>query len=206
MGPTPLAAWLARAAHTEAASVLAFCRLRRELTAYRAPRRLCRSVLQAAAEEIEHARSMARLAALHGGRTRHIEYAASRRVRRLVDVARENAVEGCVNETFAALMAVHQASAAAHEPLRNALQPIAREEVRHAQLAWQIHAWALSKLTPSERRRVEGAMATAAMRLVASSAITDEDAMTRRELGLPGAKRKRSLAKALDRALWRRPE
>jgi len=204
-GPTPLAAWLARAAHTEAASVLAFCRLRRELAAHGAPRRICKSVLTAAADEVQHARSMARLAAIHGGRTRHIGYEASRRIRCLVDVACENAVEGCVNETFAALMAVHQASSAAHEPLRKALQPIARDEVRHAQLAWEIHAWALSKLTASARRRVERAMADAAARLLSSSAIAEEDAATRRDLGLPAAERRRSLASALDEALWRRP-
>jgi hypothetical protein len=162
-------------------------------------------VLQAAAEEVAHARSMARLAAIHGGRTQHIGYQSSRRVRRLVDVARENAVEGCVNETFAALMAVHQAGAAAHEPLRNALQSIAREEVRHAQLAWEIHAWALSKLTASERRRVCGALAGAAARLIASSADAAQDEATRRALGLPDAQRKRSLASALDEALWRGP-
>jgi hypothetical protein len=204
-GPTPLAAWLARALHTEAASVLAFCRLRRELAAHGAPPRLCGRVLQAAAEEVAHARSMARLAAIHGGRTRRIRYESSRRVRRLVDVAHENAVEGCVNETFAALMAVHQAGAAAHEPLRNALQSIAHEEVRHAQLAWEIHAWALSKLSASERRRVHGALADAAARLIASSAAANPDEVTRRALGLPDAQRKRSLASALDEALWRGP-
>jgi len=201
-GPTPVAAWLARAAHTEAASVLAFCRLRRELAAHGAPRRLCQRTLQAADEEVRHARSMARLAMAHGGRTTRIVYEASHHIRNLVDVAIENAVEGCVNETFAALMAAHQANAAAYEPLRNALQPIAREEVRHAQLAWDIHAWALSRLTRSERRRIERALRDAADRLVSSSAIAHEDSSTRHTLGLPDADHKRALAIALDANLW----
>jgi hypothetical protein len=204
MGPTPLGAWLARATHTEAASVLAFCRLRRELAAHGAPRELCRRALHAAAEEVQHARSMARLAVAHGGRTRHIRYETANGIRSLLHVAQENAVEGCVNETFAALMAVHQASAAADEPLRNVLQKIAREEVRHAELAWDIHAWALSQLTRSESRRVERSLAEAAERLVSSSAIADGDDTTLRELGLPDPARKRRLAKALHARLWTR--
>ena len=52
----PSAVWLARAAHLEAASVEAFRRLRADLAAYGAPRRLLRGCSRAAADERRHAR------------------------------------------------------------------------------------------------------------------------------------------------------
>ncbi len=41
------------------------------------------------------------------------------------------------------------------------MQSIARDECRHAELAWAVHAWASPRLSADERRRVDDAMRAA---------------------------------------------
>jgi hypothetical protein len=69
----------------------------------------------------------------------------------------ENAVAGCVGETFGALFAMRQACSARDDTVRRTMAVIARDEVRHATLAWAIHRWCWSRLLPRERARVETA-------------------------------------------------
>ena len=64
--PSLVAAWLARAAELEAASVDAFRILRDELAAHGAPRRLLRACSRAAADERRHARLATSLARRRG--------------------------------------------------------------------------------------------------------------------------------------------
>src|SRR5262249_8324862 len=61
-----LGAYLAVAAHLEAASIHAFVRLERELRAHAAPRRLLRAVRRATMDEVRHARDTAALARSRG--------------------------------------------------------------------------------------------------------------------------------------------
>jgi hypothetical protein len=83
-------------------------------------------------------------------------------VRALVDVAVENAVEGCIRETYGALLAFVEALSSPDPSLRRAMRTIAEDECRHAELAWSVHAWALPRLRPAERKRVEDALREAA--------------------------------------------
>ena len=77
----------------------------------------------------------------------------------LVALLEDNAVEGCVKETFGALLATWQAEHAANPRIRRTLRRIAADETRHAALAWGILAWGMKELAPTERRRVEASRA-----------------------------------------------
>ncbi|HXU61511.1 MAG TPA: ferritin-like domain-containing protein, partial [Polyangia bacterium] len=77
--------------------------------------------------------------------------------RDIESVARENAVEGCVRETHAALLACSQARAATDPAIRSAMTAIADDETRHAALAWAVDDWSQSLLASAARRRVREA-------------------------------------------------
>ena len=70
----------------------------------------------------------------------------------------ENAREGCVRETFGALIAMHQAERAGDPIIRRAMRRIAEEETRHAELAWEVASWSASN--PARRKRWIGCRRT----------------------------------------------
>ncbi len=72
------------------------------------------------------------------------------RPRSLAALARENAVEGCVRETWAALLAAYQAMSAEDPAFRALMAEVAVDERRHAELAWAIDAWARTRLSAAE--------------------------------------------------------
>ena len=63
----------------------------------------------------------------------------------LAEIAAATVREGCVNETFASLVAREAADLATEPAVRAALDGIAADEARHAELAWRFVAWALSE-------------------------------------------------------------
>jgi hypothetical protein len=194
------AAWLARAAHLEAASVRAFDALASELTALGAPPSLARRARTAAREEARHARVMAALSNRRGARVPAVRVRAGG-PRSMLAMAIENAVEGCVRETFAALVAHHQARFAGDADVRRAMRRIADDETSHAALAHDVDAWLAAQLSPSERRRVEAAKRRAARSLVEGWRVDPETAAT---IGLPGSEGGRALATRLGEELgWR---
>lgn len=154
-----LGGFLAHCAHMEAASVLAFSDLARQLADLGAPASLVRRCREAACEEADHARVMRRFADQHGSTV------APPRQEPATDdleaIARHNATEGCVWETWAALVCGWQARHAHDPDLRDALSRIAEDEAGHAQLAWDLHAWLLTRLSPAAQARVEAARADA---------------------------------------------
>src|SRR5262249_35131396 len=103
--------YFAEMAALEAASVDAFRTLRDELALHRAPRSLRRAAARAARDEVRHARVTASIAKRFGAQPAPVEVIPSA-PRPLEAIARENAVEGCVRETFGALIATRQAIAA----------------------------------------------------------------------------------------------
>src|SRR5690606_19789573 len=68
-----------------------------------------------------------------------------------------NAVEGCVHETFAALMAGCRAQRSSDWVMRRVFGRIAADETRHGQLAWDLHAWLRAQLGPDEVALVDAA-------------------------------------------------
>jgi len=202
-GTNELGMWLAGSAELEAASVDAFQILAGELTAHRAPARLVFAAREAAGDEARHARIMGALASRHGGSPRAVRV-ARRPTRDLEAIALENAVEGCVRETFAALVACRQARVATDPAIRAAMAGIAQDETRHATLAWAVARWADGQLSPAARGRVRQAREAARDALVAEVARPQVPAL-RDAAGLPDADEAVRLASALFENLARRP-
>ncbi len=192
---SPLGAWLAACAHLEAASIDAFDILATELGAHRAPRRLIAAARTAARDERRHARVIGRLAARHGSvppRVRITRGAA----RDIESIALENAAEGCTRETYAALIAYRQARVAADPEIRAAMAGIARDETRHAALAWAVDAWANAQLGPAAHKRVREARRQAGERLLGETAVALPPPLLE-QAGLPDAEEAGRLATAL---------
>ncbi|MCY1036718.1 hypothetical protein OV207_35105 [Corallococcus sp. BB11-1] len=195
-----LGALFARMAHLEAASVPAFERLADELARHGAPERWVRAARRAAGEEVRHARAMASLAVRHGAAMPEVTVAPFGD-RSLEALAIENAVEGCVRETFGALLAGWQARCAEDVTVREALGAIAPDELRHAELAWAIDAWARTRLSEDARARVEAARHEAWLVLErdAADSLMPEDVA--RRSGLPSPEVARGLVRELAKSL-----
>ena len=193
---------LAESARLEAASIEAFRVLRRELATHGAPRRLLRAASRAARDERRHARIAGALARRFGAAPAPVTV-EPRPVRALEAIARENAVEGCVRETWGAIVALRQSTLATEPTVRAAMQRIARDEVRHAELAWAVDAWVRPRLARAARQRVREARSAAVAEL--SREVTHVLPGTERQrLGVPGATESLALVAELDRVLWLR--
>jgi len=191
--------WLARLAHLEAASVDAFRILRDDLIAHGAPSYLADAADRSIGDETRHAAVMRRFAEAHGAEATPPER-AEHAPRSLFAIARENAVEGCVRETFGALVAMWQAATASDPRFRRAMERIAEDEARHAALAWRVASWASTRLTPEENARVAEAMRVAEAELDAeiARAATDDSSHATRWLGLPSGRAAAALRQAFS--------
>jgi hypothetical protein len=164
--PSVVAAQLAAAAHLEGAAVFAFEALERELVAHGAPIHLVARARSAQRDEKRHHSAISGLAIHFGARVPPVEVQPIG-IRTLVEVAIENAVEGCVRETYGAAVAALQGECAGNLSLRRAMRSIAVDEAEHALLAWAIDAWARPRLTPGEGAQVEAARGQARAQLIA---------------------------------------
>jgi hypothetical protein len=199
-GRTNAGAWLAGIADLEGASVDAFRVLHRELRAHGAPGSLVRRASAAAKDERRHARTMRSHARRHDARAgERARRRVAMPVRSLRAMVTENAVEGCVRETFAALLAHHQALHAKDAPLRRAMEALARDETRHASLALAVHAWAMPRLSDADQAVVLRAVRRAAAKLL--RAPLDATSDVREIVGLPDRRTAARLARALVAAL-----
>jgi hypothetical protein len=147
-GAGALVAYFERAAFLEAASVQAFLLLHQGLVAFGAPAPLLAAARRASTDEAMHLRMTARLARWFGGRAPPSARAmhTARAPVSLSDLARENAVEGCVRETYGALVAFHQARNARDPAVQITMETIAQDETRHAALSWAVFHWAAERL------------------------------------------------------------
>ncbi|MCB9547229.1 MAG: ferritin-like domain-containing protein [Myxococcales bacterium] len=131
----------------EHASVASFARFTLHLLAVGAPPALVDEALQAGRDEIEHARLCFRLAQRVGGAAvgpgpLPLDGDVIGDVS-LPAVVRAAVAEGCVGETVAAMEAGAALERAEDVEVRAALQIIARDEARHAELAWRFVGWAV---------------------------------------------------------------
>jgi hypothetical protein len=196
----PVGRYLAQMAWLEAASVPAFERLTRELAAHGAPRRLLDASRDAAGDETRHARAMSALAAQAGAAVAAPRVEA-RALRSLEEIAIENAVEGCVRETFGAAVAAVQAKRAGDARFRAAMRGIARDEARHARLSWDVAAWLDRRLDADARQRVKAARERAAEELLREVTAEPDGTLTGR-LGVPSSREARAMVRSLRAALW----
>jgi rubrerythrin len=201
-GASGLGDWLARCAHLEAASISAFERLAAELEAYGAPASLLAEARRAAEDEVRHATTVGALARARGGEPVEARVRGGD-LRSLEAVALENAVEGCVRETFGALVGAYQAEHAEDPEIGAAMRGIAEDEARHAALSWKVHAWAMERLGPEERARIGGAQADALARLGAGGARHPEPEIER-AAGLPPPERAARMVDVLRQGLQAR--
>ena len=199
MGASAVARWLAFSAATEAASIRSFLTLRRELRSVGAPSDLVRRAHRAAREEARHARWMLRLARDRGGR---VEWPRTVQLplRDLEVIATENAVEGCVYETWAALLNRHQAVHASDAEVRAVMTRVAADETSHAELAHDIDRWAMNALPRAARARVKEAKRAAVRAL--TNALRDAEPSLQTVLGLPARGRLQFFAEELEKQLW----
>ncbi len=196
--------YLAHAAELEAASVPAFERLEAELSAHGAPVLLRLRARCAARDERRHARLVAGLARAFGGAPRKPEILAQP-ARGLPEIALENAVEGCVRETFGALVAEWQALHATDRRVRRLYRGIAADELRHAALSWRVARWLEPRLDQRARRRVAVASQAAVHDL--REALGSEPSREVVALaGVPTAGTARALLREVETRLWLAPE
>jgi len=141
-----LAEYWTRVGLMEHASIAAFARFALQLLAVGAPSDLVRATHEAMGDETEHARLAFALAATYGGGNVgpgeiaidgsldgfHVDGMLATIVR-----------EGCIGETLAAIEALDALEDATDPAVRAALATIARDETKHAELAWRTVAWLL---------------------------------------------------------------
>lgn len=192
--------FLADAARLEAASVDAFEIVATELAAFGAPADLVAAARQAAREERRHARIVGALATARGASLRK-PASAERRARDLRAFAIENAVEGCVRETYGAALATFQSERARAVDVRDAMRSIAADESSHAALSFAIDAWLKSRLTENDRRDVERAR-DSAIAALASHVDGGRKRVFDVELGMPTGDQACAMFDALRRTVW----
>ncbi len=150
----------ARTAYLEAASVAAFRQLAEELEHHGAPRSLVRRARAAVKDEQRHARLCRREAERRGCRPARPKI-RKQALRDLLAIGVDNAVEGCVKETYAALALLYRAKVASVPREAALFTSIARDETRHAQLSWDLDAWIRTRLTTEAVERLDEARSEA---------------------------------------------
>ena len=194
--------WFAGLCQLEAASVPAFQMLGTELARAEAPASLLRAAAVAAGDERRHTRMAARLARRFGAEPGRPDVGPAVR-RDLGALCEENAIEGCVRETYGAALAFVQAATTRDPVVRAAMGRIAVDETRHAVLAMAVDRWGAGRLGARARARTIQARAAAVAELRAG---VRHDGDWSPELGatvgLPPPPVALALVDQLERALW----
>jgi hypothetical protein len=137
--------WL-ESARFEHASIASFARLTLQLLAHAAPANLIAASLAAAQDEAVHARLCFALGSRLAGSAlgpAELPVMGALEACTLAELAAASVAEGCIGETTAALLAAAERDAATDPATRGALERIADDEARHAELSWRIVQWAL---------------------------------------------------------------
>jgi hypothetical protein len=170
------AAW-ARDAQFEHASIASFSRFALELLSVAAPAELVASAHRAALDEVEHAQLCFSLASVYAGVALGPAAlpldASAFATPALSSMAHACVLEGCVNETLAALEARAAHPAAEPAAVRDALQAIERQESEHAALAFRFVSWAVGVGGVEVRAAARAAFAEAEAQIRAAAAVSD---------------------------------
>lgn len=196
----------AEAARAEHASVASFSRFSLQLLAVAAPPDLVADAHRAALDEIEHARICFALAGTFAGEPLGpgplpVEAHALGALD-LASAAASAAVEGCIGETLSAHEAEEAGRLAEPRAIRSALSVIARDEARHAELAWRFVAWAIAMGGARVRAAVQQAVETDLSTLRAAAPrrrILDEELVPYGRLSAPRLERLRT--EVIDRVI-----
>jgi hypothetical protein len=148
----------------EHASVAAFARFTLQLLALGAPPDLVAGSASAMGDEIEHARACFELARRHAADDvgpGELDLSGALEATELEAVLLGTIAEGCIGETVAAIEAAEACAHCEDGAVRAVLERIARDETRHAELAWRFVAWALEVGPAGLRERARAAFAAA---------------------------------------------
>jgi len=145
---------LARHAAYEAASVIAFVHLKQELSFYNAPVAILKRIDKAIEDEKRHALQVEILAQRYDRQIKKFDVDATP-IRNLEAIAIDNMKEGCIGETWGALVGLFQAEHAKDKVIATTMYLIAVDEVDHAALSWEIHDWITDQLSEEACLRVE---------------------------------------------------
>lgn len=195
-----LGQYLADMTAMETAAITSFYYLSRELEAYKAPAELIARARQAVLEETRHSEIAALLAASFDAEMPDVsvdEFC----LRSLYEIALENAVEGCVNETFAAACGLWQSEYAQLDVFRQVIGHITEEEIGHAALSWEIHQWIMSQLSEFQQEQIRVAQADAIGRL-ASEFKQESNPVLQQAFGLPTKDDAARLFTQLKDSVW----
>lgn len=195
-----LGQYLADMTAMETAAITAFYYLSRELEAYKAPAELIARARQAVLEETRHSEMAALLAASFDAQMPEVcvdDFC----LRSLYDIALENAVEGCVNETFAAACGLWQSENAKLDVFREVIAHITEEEMGHAELSWEIHQWIMPQLSQAEQEQIRIAQVEAIESLVAEFK-QESDPVVQQTFGLPTKQDAARLFAQLKESVW----
>jgi len=122
--------------------------------------------------------------------------------RGLFAIALENAREGCVRETWGAACAIVQSQRASDPELREAMRLIARDELRHAVLSWDVAEWIAARLTNEERDCVDAERSSAIVQLQGELEHTLPKDLAR-VLGFPTRDEARAIVSRMRVDVWR---
>ncbi|TNE44759.1 MAG: ferritin-like domain-containing protein [Deltaproteobacteria bacterium] len=195
-----LGQYFAKLCFLEQAAVVAFEVLALELETHSAPQGFIERAWQAVQEEKEHAEMTALLTQMFGAEAPEVSV-DPQPVRSLEEIAYENAVEGCVRETYAPLAAHWQSLHSVSPEVRAVMGRIAEEESGHAALSWEVDAWISPQLTSAQQAKKDQLQREAVAEL--GQQIQSEPSQTMVDLaGLPSALSAQKLFDGLQRELW----
>jgi len=139
--------------------VPAFLQLAAELLAHDAPLSLVERALDAACDEVRHARACAEMdSRLLGCRVwPTLPELRPRPTPNLVRLGVESWLDGCLGEGAAAKRAAREALVARDAHTRAVWARIAEDESRHAELAWDVLGWVLDRAGSAARDAVGAA-------------------------------------------------
>lgn len=179
---TSLSSYFSRQAQEEAISVFSFAELYQILYLYGAPASLIERCVQAIKEEQAHTRMAVALCEQYGGSAPDIQVPRPKKVS-LFHAALHNSLVGCIQETWAAVLEEYQAQ---HTQVHHHIQRrIAKDEISHAQLSWDIHDFFMSQLSEIDRSNIIKQMCS----FVSSNSIGAVKSFPRsKELGIPSTK------------------
>jgi hypothetical protein len=189
-----LSAHWTRTGLMEHASIASFARFTLHLLAVGAPPELVVASQEAMADETEHARLAFSMASAYRG---HDVGPGALPIEGSLDGFDVGAMmstllrEGCIGETLAAIEAFEAVVGATDPVVRSVLARIARDETRHAELAWRTLRWLIAA-GRVDRARIEAEVAQALFEAVPAD-LAAEFEPDMRALGIVSDARRREL-------------
>jgi hypothetical protein len=182
----PLGRFFSHLAQLETVSIGAFGELAGELERHGAGCALVARARRARRDEVRHARAVWSLARRFGAKPQRLARMPKARRKSLAELGAENAAEGCVRETFGAMVASFQARASEDPSVAETMRGIAVDEAEHAKLAWDLDAFFLARLDDAGRARRALAFRRAIEDLHQEIASAADVPALRRISGMPG--------------------